>query len=112
MATSKSSYTPEQTKELIDLWDNGKGEFTIQELAEKLTRSVKSVANKLNREGLYSAPSKTKAASVKKDDLASQISAKCGLDEIEADSLTKANRSALVKVLAALTPKPAEHLQD
>lgn len=112
--TPKASYTPEQTKELIDLWQGGKGEHTIQSLAEKLTRNVKSIASKLSREGLYTAPSKTKVPSVKKDELANAIAAKCGLDEVEADSLTKSNRSALAKVLAALKRELDEvkHIQD
>lgn len=100
--TSKAAYTPEQTKELLELWDNGNGGYSIQDLALKLNRQIKSIATKLSREGCYKSPAKTAKPSIKKDNLANDIAKKCGLDEVEADSITKSNRTALAKILLTL----------
>jgi hypothetical protein len=60
---------------------------------------------KLSREGVYKRKeyvSKTGERPVRKDATADEIGKIAGLSEGEVDSLTKANKTALVKILAKL----------
>ena len=104
MATAKTAYTSEQTVELVAAYTANPTAETIAVFAEKFGKTVKSVVAKLAREKAYVKKeyvSKTGEKPVKKDDLANEFQSKFGLTESEADSLTKANKTALVKILAA-----------
>ena len=105
MATAKTvNYTPEQTKAILDSYDNGNGS-TVEAIAEKMGKSVRSIVAKLSREGVYKKKEyKTKngEAVVKKDAHADAIGAILGLPENDIDSLTKANKSALKAIFEAL----------
>jgi len=105
MATEKTvNYTPETTAALIADYAGGAG-LTTAELAEKFGKTVRSVVAKLSREGVYKAKeyvSKTGEKPVKKDLHADKIGAILGLAENEIESLTKANKTVLVKILAKL----------
>ena len=102
MATAKTAYTVEQAAELVAAYSANPSSEVVATFAEKFGKTVKSVVAKLSREGVYKAKtyvSKTGAKPVKKDDLANEFQAKFGLTESEADSLTKANKTALAKIL-------------
>ena len=78
---------------------------SVEKIAEGLNKTVRSVVAKLSREGVYQKKeyaSKTGEPVVKKDETADAIGAVLGLSEGEIDSLTKANKSALRKIFAAL----------
>jgi hypothetical protein len=85
---------------------------TVEQIAEKLGKSVRSVVAKLSREGVYKKKEyKTKngEAVVKKDAHADAIGAILGLPENDIESLTKANKSALKAIFEALAnSKPIE----
>lgn len=114
MATAKTvtvNYTPEQTAELKAAYVAAKAEgkdaaaATVATFAEKFGKSVKSIVAKLSREGVYEAKayvSKTGEKPVKKDAHADAIGKVLNLSEPDTESLTKANKSALVKVFTAL----------
>ncbi len=53
---TKTNYTPEQTTQLVAGYQAGE---TVEQLAEALGKTVRSVVAKLSREGVYVA--KTKA---------------------------------------------------
>jgi ElaB/YqjD/DUF883 family membrane-anchored ribosome-binding protein len=96
------NYTPEQT-------EKAKAEYlagvTVEKIAEALGKTSRSVIAKLSKEGVYKAKeyvSKTGEKPVKKDAHADAIGAVLGLTEGEADSLAKANKTALVKIFTAL----------
>jgi flavoprotein len=99
-ATSKAvNYTPEQTLNLLAAYAAG---TSVETLAAELGKTVRSVVAKLSREGVYQKKtyvSKTGEAVVKKDALADKMAEVFGLTEAEADSLTKANKTALKKIL-------------
>ena len=103
MATvAKTAYTAEQTAEMLAAYKASPMPETVEKLAVQLGKTVKSVVAKLSREGIYKRKeyiSKTGAAPVKKDALADELAEKFGLTESEADSLTKANKTALQKIL-------------
>jgi K+/H+ antiporter YhaU regulatory subunit KhtT len=78
---------------------------TVEKIAEELGKSVRSVVAKLSREKVYVAKvrtSKTGEAIAKKDETADAIGAVLQLTEAETESLTKANKTALVKIFKAL----------
>ena len=103
-ATAKTSYTPEQSAELVAAYAANPTAEVVATFAEKFNKSVKSIVAKLSREGVYKKKeyvSKTGAAPIKKEEIADKFQAAFGLTESEADSLTKANKTALVKIMTA-----------
>ena len=103
MTTAKTlNYTPEQTVKMVSDYQSG---VTVEQLALSLGKSVRSVVAKLSREKVYVAKTyatKTGEPVVKKDQHADAIGAVLGLTESETESLTKANKTALAKIFAAL----------
>jgi hypothetical protein len=102
MTTKAVNYTPEQTAQMVADYSNG---ITVEAIAEKLGKTVRSVVAKLSREKVYIAKtyvSKTGAPVVKKDAHADAIGAILKLSENEIESLTKANKTALEKIFSAL----------
>ena len=113
MATTKTAYTSEQTVELVAAYTANPSAETIAVFAEKFGKTVKSVVAKLAREKAYVKKeyvSKTGEKPVKKDDLANEFQELFGLTEAEADSLTKANKTALAKILNSFKAKVNEDL--
>lgn len=103
MATTKTvNYTPEQSAQMVAQYLAG---ITVEEIAEMMGKTVRSVVAKLSREKVYKAKtyvSKTGAPVVKKDAHADAIGAILKLTEAEIESLTKANKTALEKIFNAL----------
>jgi hypothetical protein len=106
MATVKTpNYTPEQTAAMRAAYVANPTKETVQALAEQLGKTARSIVAKLSREGVYKAAeyvSKSGEKPVKKDQHADAIGAILGLTENEADSLAKANKTALEKIFRAL----------
>lgn len=95
MTAKTVNYTPEQTAQMTAQYLAG---ITVEEIAQMLNKSVRSVVAKLSREKVYQKKtyvSKTGEAVVKKDEVADYIAQALGLGEADADSLTKANKTAL-----------------
>lgn len=101
--TAKSvNYTPEQVTKMVTEYQSG---TTVESIAESLGKSVRSVVAKLSREKVYVAKTyttKTGEPVAKKDMVADAIGNVLGLTEAETESLTKANKTALSKIFAAL----------
>jgi len=94
-----TNYTPEQTAQLVEQYNSG---ITVESLAETFGKSVRSIVAKLSREGVYKKKeyvSKTGESPVAKDTLADKIGVLCRLSVPETESLTKANKTALQKIL-------------
>lgn len=108
MSEKIANYTQEQTVQMVALYQNG---TTVEVLAETMGKSVRSIVAKLSREKVYVAKTyttKTGEPAVKKDTVADAIGAVLLLTESETESLTKANKTALQKIFAALAnSKPA-----
>lgn len=95
MTAKTVNYTPEQTAQMVADYQAG---TTVETIANALGKTVRSVVAKLSREKVYVAKtyvSKTGEAVVKKDEVADYIAQALGLGEADADSLTKANKTAL-----------------
>ena len=106
MATSTTSkavnYTADQTAKMVSDYTAG---VTTEQIALELGKSVRSVVAKLSREKVYIAKTyatKTGEKVEKKDQTADAIGAVLRLTEAEIESLTKANKTALVKIFKAL----------
>lgn len=103
MAAEKTvNYTPEQTLKMVTDYQGG---VTVESIAESMGKTVRSVVAKLSREGVYRKKEyvgKTGERPVRKDATAEEIGQMVGLAEGEVDSLTKANKGALLKILAML----------
>jgi len=105
------NYTEDQTKEIIAAYQEAAqhgydaAAAAIDRLAEKLGRSTASIRQKLVREGVYKRKvykTKQGVAPEKKEAIVDEIAAQLNLTDGEAVSLTKANKSALVKIKEAI----------
>ena len=110
MTEKTVNYTAEQTAVLVSRYVDEK--ISVDALAVEFGKSVRSIVAKLSREKVYVAKSyvsKTGEKPVRKDAHADAIGAVLGLTEPEIESLTKANKTALVKIFEALArSKPIE----
>jgi len=103
MATSTKTvkapnYTPEQETAMQADYAAG---VSVEKIAESLGKSARSVVAKLSRLGVYKAKeykSKTGEPVQKKDETADAIGLVLKMTEAEIESLTKANKTALVKI--------------
>lgn len=96
----KTNYTAEQTTQLVAGYQAGE---TVEQLAEALGKTVRSVVAKLSREGVYVAKTKaTGVARVKKAELVDQLAARCGVPAEVFESLEKANHDVLEQLVARL----------
>lgn len=89
------NYTADQAAKMVADYMAG---VSVEAIATELGKSARSVVAKLSREKVYKAKtyvSKTGEAVVKKDEFADSIAQALGLNEADADSLTKANKTAL-----------------
>lgn len=103
MAEKTVNYTPEQTAQIVAEYKAG---TSVESLAEALGKSVRSIVAKLSREGVYQKKdyaTKTGEPVVSKDELADAIAKALSLSEADAESLTKANKSALKAILAKVS---------
>jgi len=103
MATTKNvNYTAEQTAKAIQQYQLG---ATVETIATLLGKSTRSIVAKLSREGVYKAKeyvAKNGVKPIPKEALAEALKAFVPeLTDSEIDSLTKANKGALNKLLNA-----------
>lgn len=103
MTAKAVNYTPEQTLAIVADYQAG---TSVETIAAAVGKSVRSIVAKLSREGVYQKKvyvTKAGEAVAKKDSLADKIGAALDLTEAETESLTKANKTALAKILAKVT---------
>lgn len=102
MSEKTVNYTPEMTTQMLADYAAG---IPVESIAASMGKTVRSVVAKLSREGVYQKKAyvtKNGERPVKKDVHADAIGRILQLSEGEIDSLTKANKSALVKIFEAL----------
>jgi len=99
MTTKTVNYTPEQTAQMVADYQAG---TSVETIAETFGKTVRSVVAKLSREKVYVAKAyKTKSGEtpIKKDVHADFIGDALGLTEADTESLTKANKIALMRIV-------------
>jgi hypothetical protein len=98
MAEKTVNYTEAQTLKLVADYKAG---VSVEEIAQAMGKSVRSIVAKLSREGVYEKKAyvnKQGEAPIKKDAVADFIGEALGLSEADTDSLAKANKRALAAV--------------
>ncbi len=103
MTEKTANYTPEQVQQMLDGYSKG---VPVESIAATLGKSVRSVVAKLSREGVYKKKeyvTKTGETVISKEELCDKIGVLCELTEPETSSLTKANKTALQKILQKLS---------
>ena len=91
--TTPTNYTPEQTLQLVTDYQAG---TSIEQLAQSLGKTTRSVVAKLSREGVYVAKTAAKGQQrVKKADLVDQLAQACNVAPEVFESLEKANHDVL-----------------
>jgi len=99
------NYTPEQSAAIVAAYVANPVKETVEALAKQYGKTTRSIIAKLSREQVYKPKeyvTKTGVPVQKKDETADAIGAVLKLTEAETDSLTKANKTALAKIFAAL----------
>lgn len=99
------TYTVEQSNELIEAYKLNPSRETVEFYAAKWDKSYRSVVAKLTKAGIYQKQTyKNKRGEdpKSKDRLATEIGMYIPLAEFEEESLTKAGKSCLEKILAYL----------
>ena len=115
MTAKTVNYTPEMTAKLVEGYKAAPTMETVSAFAVEFGKTAKSVIAKLSKEGVYQKKEytgKTGEKPVKKDSLADQIGMLLGLSEADTDSLAKANKSALAKVLEAVKVETLSDAND
>ena len=99
MTATTTQYTAEQTTAMVEGYTSG---TSVEQLAQDLGKSARSVIAKLSREGVYKAKEKSSATTrVTKAQLIEQIAAKLEVPSEKLESLEKATKEAL-ELLATL----------
>lgn len=109
-ATKTVNYTVEQTASMIADYQAG---VSVEAIASAMGKSARSVIAKLSREKVYVAKERTTKTGekvVKKDILVDTMQLMFGLTDAEADSLTKANKTALQKILQKWAKESATNM--
>ena len=98
--TTATNYTAEQTLQLVQGYQAG---TPVEQLAQALGKTTRSVVAKLAREGVYQAKTATKGVQrVKKSDLVDQLAVACGVAPEVFESLEKANHDVLEVLVVAV----------
>jgi len=93
-----SNYSEEQTNMLVGAYLDQPTRETVEELAEKLGRSVKSIIGKLSREGVYRREvyvSKTGESPITKVEIVNNIAENLGVESRSLAGLEKSPKAAL-----------------
>lgn len=103
---TKSVYTPEVTAELVQKYSAAESaearNEVVETYAEKLEVKVASVRAKLVREGVYVKAERERKSTATKSELVAHLAEALGESEETLESLEKATKGALTKVLAGL----------
>ena len=93
-----SNYTEEMTLLLVGAYQDKPTPATVEELAEKLGRSKKSIIGKLSREGVYRREvyvTKTGESPVTKVEIVNNIAESLGVENTDLTGLEKSPKAAL-----------------
>jgi lysyl-tRNA synthetase class II len=92
------NYTPEETLFMVEAYTAEPNRETVEKLAEKLEKSIKSIIGKLSREGVYQrAAYKSKSGDdpVTKMELVNNVAENLGIEIDDLFGLDKSPKAAL-----------------
>ena len=99
------NYNEQTTQYMLEKYTADPTRQTVEDLAEELSRSVKSIIGKLSREGVYRREiykTKTGELPVTKVEIVSDIADHLGIEVESLSGLEKAPKSTLKKLKEAL----------
>ena len=99
MENKAQNYTPEQTQLIVEQYKSG---TPVEQIAEALGKTTRSVVAKLSREGVYVAKTKAVQPRVRKADLVERIAGAVGVPSEVFESLEKANHEVLEQLAQKL----------
>lgn len=91
------NYTAEQTAEIVHSYQAGQ---TVEAIAQRMGKTVRSIVAKLSREKVYVAKTKVAGARVTKAEMVGRIAAFVGVEATELASFEKATYEALELLLS------------
>lgn len=111
MASEKVvNYSATETETLVSGYTAGE---TVEALAEKLGKSVRSVVAKLSREGVYKSKAKAKAdKAMTKAELVADVATNLGMSAKVLESLEKGTKEALEALSATVAALKAEAFRE
>ena len=92
------NYTPEQVEHMIEAYTKTPTRETVENLAEDLDKSIKSIIGKLSREGVYKKTvykTKTGESPETKKEIVENLAGLLNLEYIQVAGLEKSPKSAL-----------------
>lgn len=92
MENKAQNYTPEQTQLIVEQYRSG---TPVEQIAQALGKSTRSIVAKLSREGVYVAKTKQAQPRVRKSELVERIAQSVGVPSELFESLEKANHEVL-----------------
>lgn len=101
----ETNYSPEVVEEMRQKYLEEPTRETVERLADKYGRSVRSIVGKLSKEGVYKRPSYTTKRGelpVSKDEIVEFIAKAIGTNSEDLEGLDKAPKHALRLILNAL----------
>jgi hypothetical protein len=99
MENKAQNYTPEQTQLIVEQYKQG---TPVEQIAQTLGKSTRSIVAKLSREGVYVAKTKAAQPRVRKADLVERIAGAVGVPSEVFESLEKANHEVLEQLAQKL----------
>lgn len=99
------NYTEEQVKHMVEAYKDNPSRKTVDNLAEELNKSVKSIIGKLSREGVYKKTvykTKTGEDPITKKELVETVANYLDIDSAKLSGLEKAPKSDLKNLVLAV----------
>lgn len=99
------NYTEEQVKHMVEAYKENPSRKTVDNLAEELNKSVKSIIGKLSREGVYKKTVyKTKAGEdpITKKELVESVADMLDIDSTKIAGLEKSPKADLKNLVGAV----------
>ena len=105
------NYTPEQVEHMIEAYTKTPSRETVENLAEELDKSIKSIIGKLSREGVYKKTvykTKTGESPETKKEIVEGIAKALGISYQDIAGLEKSPKADLKVLVATLTQEEAQ----
>lgn len=112
METKELNYPPEVVEDMRRAYQENPTRETVEALAEKYGRSIRSIVGKLSKEGIYKRPNYTTKRGevpVSKDDIVEMIAKAMEVPSESLEGLEKAPKNVLRLLLDALDPDSTKY---
>ena len=99
------NYTQDQVERMVNLYRNNPSRETVENLAEEMNKSIKSIIGKLSREGVYEKTvykTKTGEDPVTKKELVEELSELVGIEYSMISGLEKSPKIDLKRLVDIL----------